>query len=241
MSSNPDSILDSVKKVLGLDSDYTEFDLDVIMHINSTFMTLQQLAVGPKTGFAIVDNTLLWSDYTDNLNLLGAVRSYLYLSVRMLFDPPATSFTIEAFQKQKLEFEWRLNVMAETIEPPTQPIPIPIDPESVWEDLLRRTQFTPKVVVVPFASALTFNADLGSVFYLELTGDCLLSPPINGEDGQHITLQLKSNGFAVTWLSGWDFGTAGEPVLSNDNKTDVISAVYRRSANEWYAGYSSGF
>jgi hypothetical protein len=241
MSSNPNSILDSVKKVLGLDADYTEFDMDVVMHINTTFTTLQQLAVGPKTGFAIVDNTLLWSDYTDNLNLLGAVRSYVYLRVRMLFDPPATSFTIEAFTKQIQELEWRLNVMAEEINPPSQPIPVPIDPWNVWEDLITRARYTPKVVIVPYAPALTFNAETGNVFYLDLTGDCIISAPINGEDGQHITLEVKSNGHAIMWQPGWNFGTVGEPVLSGDGKTDVISAVYRRSDTQWFAGYSPGF
>src|ERR1700744_2979727 len=151
MSSNPNSILDSVKKVLGLDADYTEFDMDIVMHINTTFTTLQQLAVGPKTGFAIVDSSMLWSDYTDNLNLLGAVRTYVYLRVRMLFDPPATSFTIEAFTKQIEELEWRLNVMAEAINPPSQPVPIPVNPWNVWEDLVTRSRFSPRVVIVPYA------------------------------------------------------------------------------------------
>lgn len=114
MPSNPDSILDSVKKVLGLDYDYTEFDLDVVIHINAAFGELLQLGVGPVDGFFISDNTSLWTAYTSRTDLLGMVKSWMYMKVRLAFDPPATSFTIEAFQKQIDEMTWRINVLAET-------------------------------------------------------------------------------------------------------------------------------
>lgn len=108
MAEATDSILDMTKKALGIDSDYTAFDIDVVMHINSVFLTLNQLGVGPLEGFAIQDSETTWEEYTvDDLNL-NAVKSYMYLRVRLLFDPPTTSFTIEAMDKQVKELEWRL-------------------------------------------------------------------------------------------------------------------------------------
>lgn len=121
MPPNPQSILDSVKKALGIDSSYTPFDLDVVMHINSVFGSLQQLGVGPNTGFMITDNTTLWTDYTNEPLLLGLVRSFMYMKVRLIFDPPATSFAIEALEKVLGEYEFRLNSAAEFLNPPTDP------------------------------------------------------------------------------------------------------------------------
>src|ERR1700749_1089539 len=96
MSTNPQSVLDSIKKVLGFESEYTGFDVDIIMHINTVFGSLQQLGVGPITGFVIQDNTLLWSNYSPNMTLLAAVKSYVASKVRLFFDPPATSFALDA-------------------------------------------------------------------------------------------------------------------------------------------------
>lgn len=121
MANNPDSILDSIKKVLGFDSTFTDFDLDIIMHTNSFFASLQQLGAGPKTGFVITDNTLLWSDYSDSMVLLSAVKSYITIKDRLIFDPPATSFVIDSFTKMAAELEWRINIMVEEITPPTDP------------------------------------------------------------------------------------------------------------------------
>lgn len=107
------SILMGTKKILGLPSDYTAFDHDVITHINSAFSTLSQLGIGPSEGFMIEDNAKTWDDFVDPNNNLNGVRSYIYLKVRMLFDPPTTSFLIEAMNKQIQEMEWRLNVVRE--------------------------------------------------------------------------------------------------------------------------------
>lgn len=104
-----DSILDTTKKVLGLASDYTAFDTDILMHINSVFSTLNQLAVGPPDTFLIEDNTATWSEFIQGKNAINMVKSYMNLRVRMLWDPPTTSFTQDAFSKQILELEWRLN------------------------------------------------------------------------------------------------------------------------------------
>lgn len=109
-----DSILNSVKKMLGLDADYDAFDTEIIIHINSVFMILQQLGVGPETGFAITDASTVWTDYIENVVFLSLVKSYMYLKVRMLFDPPQNSALLEAMNSQIAEFEWRLNVNAES-------------------------------------------------------------------------------------------------------------------------------
>lgn len=108
------SILDSIKKLLGLDEEYDVFDMDLIIHINSVFFTLSQLGVGPKQTFAIVDNTAMWTDFTGENLAVEAVKSYVGLKVRLLFDPPATSFAITSTENLIKEYEWRLNVQAES-------------------------------------------------------------------------------------------------------------------------------
>lgn len=107
------SILKSTKKVLGLDSDYTVFDHDVILYINSVFSTLNQLGIGPVEGFSIDDDTALWGSYAADYTYIGLIKTYMYLRVRFLFDPPSTSFLVEAINRQILECEWRLNVFRE--------------------------------------------------------------------------------------------------------------------------------
>jgi len=112
-----ESILKSTKKILNLADDYTPFDLDIITHINAAFSVLDQLGVGPEGGFSIVDDTTLWSEYPIPANQLQLVKTYVYLKVRLVFDPPATSFLIEAMNKQIAEYEWRLNVFRELLIP----------------------------------------------------------------------------------------------------------------------------
>jgi hypothetical protein len=109
-----DSILISTKKILGLDKEYTAFDLDIITHINTAFSTLTQLGVGPPEGFMIEDETTMWADYFIDSDLeYNSVKTYVYLKVRQLFDPPTTSYLITAFNDQIRELEWRLNVHRE--------------------------------------------------------------------------------------------------------------------------------
>lgn len=107
------SILDSVKKVCGIEASYTAFDIDIIMHINSVFSTLNQLGVGPVNGFMIDDATATWDQFLGADPRLNHIKSYMYLRVRLLFDPPATSFTIEALKDQYKELEWRISVQRE--------------------------------------------------------------------------------------------------------------------------------
>jgi len=110
------SILISTKKVLGLDATYDVFDLDIIMFINAAFSILQQLGVGPEVGFMIDDETAVWQDFvlepTSEISL-NLVKTYVQLKARMLFDPPTTSFLIEAMNEQIKQYEWRLNVFRE--------------------------------------------------------------------------------------------------------------------------------
>lgn len=119
-------ILTSTKKLLGLPEDHTEFDLDVITHINSVFSDLTQLGIGPPEGFMIEDDTLEWDDYLMGDLELNTIKSYMALRVRLLFDPPTTSYLKDALEKQIQQFEWRINVAREAVawvdpNPRTQP------------------------------------------------------------------------------------------------------------------------
>ena len=103
------SILTSIKKLLGVAEDYTEFDEDIITHINSVFLNLTQLGVGPEEGFMIEDGTAVWEDFINNSVQLQAVKTYVYLKVKLLFDPPLSSSVTESINRMIAELEWRLN------------------------------------------------------------------------------------------------------------------------------------
>jgi hypothetical protein len=123
------SILTGTKKILGILEDYTVFDHDIITHINTAFSTLTQLGVGPAEGFMIEDETAEWVDFIDDTDLqYNSVKTYVYLRVRLLFDPPTTSYLIAAFQDQVRELEWRLNVHREETEWVDPDPPGPPDP-----------------------------------------------------------------------------------------------------------------
>lgn len=109
-----DSILNTVKKMLGLDADYTAFDTDIIVLINGALMTLNQLGVGRRETFSITGATETWDGFLESRDDMEAVKTYVYLKVRMTFDPPGNSFVLDAMSKQCEEIEWRLNVRAET-------------------------------------------------------------------------------------------------------------------------------
>lgn len=116
-----ESILTSTKRVLGLSENDTSFDLDIVTHINAAFSTLNQLGVGPEDGFFIENNTSEWADLGLPANQLHSVKSYIYLKVRMYFDPPTTSYHINAMKEQITELEWRLNVFREVLQPDPYP------------------------------------------------------------------------------------------------------------------------
>lgn len=122
------SILTEIKKTLNLGPTDTSFDTDVILHINSVFSILSQVGIGPANGFSIVDDTATWETFLGSDNpLFNNVKSYMYLKVRLLFDPPQNSFTIAAYEKLAQELEWRLNVTreGESWTDPTVPVPTP--------------------------------------------------------------------------------------------------------------------
>ena len=109
-----DSILTSIKKLLGITEEYKHFDADIIIHINSVFMILKQLGVGPPDGFSISDETPVWSDFIDNSSDIESVKSYVYLKVKLLFDPPLSSAAMDAMKQLISELEWRLTLAAES-------------------------------------------------------------------------------------------------------------------------------
>lgn len=110
-----ESILDSTKKKLGIGEDYTHFDEgDLIDHINSVFGDLTQLGVGPEEGFSIEDSSAIWDDFLSDNIMLNSVKTYMFLRLRLIFDPPQQSAVITSYKEQIEKFEWRLNVAAET-------------------------------------------------------------------------------------------------------------------------------
>lgn len=112
-----ESILTSVKKLLGIDENYTHFDPDLTMHINSVFSILTQMGVGPADGFSITDKSENWSDFiAGDPCKFQLVKSYMHLKVKLLFDPPLGSAVIESINRQISEFEWRLFVVADSIK-----------------------------------------------------------------------------------------------------------------------------
>lgn len=112
-----ESILTSIKKLLGIGEEDDTFDTDVIMHINSILSILQQLGVGPRTGYMITGYDDTWSDFMDRTedDRFNMIKTYVYLRVRLLFDPPTNSFTIDAIKKQYEEIEWRITVAGDEI------------------------------------------------------------------------------------------------------------------------------
>lgn len=112
-----DSILTSIKKLLGIAEDYTNFDTDIIIHINSVFSILTQLGVGPSEGFSISDKRDTWYDFIGDSTKIELVKTYIYLKVRLIFDPPQSSSVIDAINRTINELEWRLNVSVDPGDP----------------------------------------------------------------------------------------------------------------------------
>lgn len=107
------SILTTVKKALGLDEAYTAFDLDITLYINSVLSILNQIGVGPVNGFQIEDKSVTWDELLGSDPRLNNVKAYVILKVRMIFDPPATSFAIAAIENNAKELEYRIYTSAE--------------------------------------------------------------------------------------------------------------------------------
>ncbi len=109
-----DSILTSIKRMLGIEESYDVFDPEITMHINSIFLSLTEIGVGPSEGFRITGSRETWLEFIGDRKDLDMVISLMYLRVKLLFDPPTTSFAIEAIERQIREFEFRINVQVET-------------------------------------------------------------------------------------------------------------------------------
>lgn len=108
-----ESILTSIKKLLGITEECSDFDTDIIIHINSALFDLTQMGVGPQNGFSIQDDQSKWSDFVENASEFEPVKTYVFLKVKTVFDPPASATVLEAYNRRISECEWRLNVKAE--------------------------------------------------------------------------------------------------------------------------------
>lgn len=108
-----ENVLNSIKKLLGIPEDYTTFDQDIMIHINSVFMILSEMGVGPSNGYSLKDGTEKWGDFiSDDKNLEG-IKTYIYMKVKTIFDPPLNSAVLASMKELISEFEWRINNEAE--------------------------------------------------------------------------------------------------------------------------------
>lgn len=112
--SNNDSILTSIKKLMGLTEEYDAFDQDILILINSVLFELEQIGVKAKDGFALSDKTAVWSDYSDDDRLLNALKPYIYMKTKLTFDPPTSSWVLDSMNRIIDRFEWRINLYADT-------------------------------------------------------------------------------------------------------------------------------
>lgn len=108
-----ENILNSIKKLLGIPEDYTAFDQDIMMHINSVFMILSELGVGPSNGYSLKDGTEKWGDFISDDENLEGIKTYVYMKVKTIFDPPLNSAVLASMKELISEFEWRINNEAE--------------------------------------------------------------------------------------------------------------------------------
>ena len=108
-----DSILTTIKKLLGIEESQTHFDADIIVGINTAFSIATQIGVGPETGFSITDSTAVWTDFLPDMKQHELIKSYVHLKTKLLFDPPMSSFLIEIINKQIQELEFRLSILGD--------------------------------------------------------------------------------------------------------------------------------
>ena len=112
--SNNDSILTSIKKLMGLTEEYDAFDQDILILINSVLFELEQIGVKAKDGFSLTDKTVVWSDYSDDDRLLNVLKPYIYMKTKVAFDPPTSSGALDSMNRIIDRFEWRINLYADT-------------------------------------------------------------------------------------------------------------------------------
>lgn len=111
-----DSILVSIKKMLGIQSDYTHFDTDIVLCINTAFSILTQLGVGPETGYAIQDAGATWADFLGDDSRLEMAKSFVHMRVKLMFDPPQNASLAEVYERTAKELEWRIQVAADPVD-----------------------------------------------------------------------------------------------------------------------------
>lgn len=109
-----DSILISIKKLLGITEEDTSFDTDIVIHINSVFSELTQIGFGPKEGYFITGKDNLWSEVIQDKKTLEMIKTYIYLKVKIIFDPPLSSSTLETYKQEVQRYEWRINSEVES-------------------------------------------------------------------------------------------------------------------------------
>ena len=112
--SNNDSILTSIKKLMGLTEEYDAFDQDILILINSVLFELEQIGVKAKDGFSLTDKTVVWSDYSDDDRLLNVLKPYIYMKTKVTFDPPTSSGALDSMNRIIDRFEWRINLYSDT-------------------------------------------------------------------------------------------------------------------------------
>ena len=105
-----ESILDSIKDMLGPDSSYDVFDNEILIHINMALSVLTQLGVGPAEGFVVTDSDATWNQFLGNAKNIDMAKTFVYMKVKMAFDPPANSSVLNAYNEACKEYEWRLNI-----------------------------------------------------------------------------------------------------------------------------------
>ena len=110
-----ESILKTIKQLIGCPDDFEQFDLDLIVHINSAFATLTHLGVGPKEGYRIIGADNVWSEFEDNAQKLSLIKDYVYIKTRLLFDPPTSGSLMDILKEQLKEMEWRLYILYDSI------------------------------------------------------------------------------------------------------------------------------
>mgnify|MGYP003469382735 FL=1 len=107
------SILKTIRRLVGIDAEFTQFDPELISAINAAFMTLHQLGLGPANGFMIDGEDQTWGDFTNDITQLAGLVNYVLLRTRLVFDPPTNSFVVTSMENQIKELEFRFNVNAE--------------------------------------------------------------------------------------------------------------------------------
>jgi hypothetical protein len=110
-----DSIFETIKALLGPDSNYTVYDNDILIHINSVLSTLTQLGIGPSSGFRVTGPIETWSEFLGDRSDIDSVKTYVYLKVKLIFDPPSNSSVAKAYEETCKELEWRMNVAVEPV------------------------------------------------------------------------------------------------------------------------------